>query len=222
MPNLEELNQLALMGVPDGIIDKKQYVCAPYKILWILKETNGQDFELAWALGYQAKQKNWGGFHKTYRRVVQISSAILEKNWDSMSDAKQKFPVIIPQIAVININKTGGTSKSKHTEILAYYNQNKQLLMRQIKAINPDIIINANQVNEMFDKGELFGEVTDRKYKKACEDIPSCYKKGTFMIGRLPSTGQLILNVYHPQTTKLNDVEYFSLVKQCFKEYRLA
>ena len=197
MPNLEELNQLALMGVPDGIIDKKQYVCAPYKILWILKETNGQDFELAWALGYQAKQKNWGGFHKTYRRVVQISSAILEKNWDSMSDAKQKFPVIIPQIAVININKTGGTSKSKHKEILAYYNQNKQLLMRQIKAINPDIIINANQVNEMFDKGELFGEVTDRKYKKACEDIPSSNKKGTFMIGRLPSTGQLILNVYH-------------------------
>ena len=222
MPNLEELNQLALMGVPDGIIDKKQYVCAPYKILWILKETNGQDFELAWALGYQAKQKNWGDFHKTYRRVVQISSAILQKNWDSMSDAKQKFPVIIPQIAVININKTGGTSKSKHKEILAYYNQNKQLLMRQIKAINPDIIINANQVNEMFDKGELFGEVTDRKYKKACEDIPSCNKKGTFMIGRLPSTGQLILNVYHPQSTKLNDVEYFSLVKQCFKEYRLA
>ena len=52
--------------------------------------------------------------------------------------------------------------------------------------------------------------------------IPSCNKKGTFMIGRLPSTGQLILNVYHPQSTKLNDVEYFSLVKQCFKEYRLA
>mgnify|MGYP004651294009 FL=1 len=222
MPSLEELNQLALMGVSDGIIDQKQYVCAPYKILWILKETNGQDLELAWALGYQAKQKNWGGFYKTYRRVVQISSAILEKNWDSMSDAKLKFPIIIPQIAVVNINKMGGTSKSKHTEILDYYKQNKQLLMRQIKAINPDIIINANQVNEMFDEGELFGEVTDRKYKKACKDVPFCNKKGIFMIGRFPSTGQLILNVYHPQSTKLNDVEYFLLVKQCFKEYRLA
>ena len=139
-----------------------------------------------------------------------------------MSDAKLKFPIIIPQIAVVNINKMGGTSKSKHTEILDYYKQNKQLLMRQIKAINPDIIINANQVNEMFDEGELFGEVTDRKYKKACKDVPFCNKKGIFMIGRFPSTGQLILNVYHPQSTKLNDVEYFLLVKQCFKEYRLA
>jgi hypothetical protein len=164
--------------VVDGIVNIRNYLTVPYKILWILKEPGisaGDEKEKGgWDLvhskedGISEKDGIWATYcmddmyeqkELAARRVMLVSYAVFtsikdkEKefvmpNHSSTEDKKIKA---LKSIAIINIKKTPGSVKAGEKEISSAYNKNKILLHKQIKVYDPQIIIFGNTIHHFED-----------------------------------------------------------------------
>ena len=194
--------------VSDGIVNLAEYKKTSTKILWVLKEVNAKDPEKDWSVSDWLNQDNWTKeypkWKRTYSKLLKTTWAILNKKWDNIPPA-ERITDIIRKIAYINIKKTAGKAKSKDTEINQYFNEEKDMILKQIEAIAPDIIINASHVESILNKGAL--NVLDRQYVNP------------FMIGHqiTQHKKRVVLNVYH-SNCRISDVQYIGLIKQCFEK----
>lgn len=198
------------VGVLDGIIQLEEYKKAEPKILWILKETNtmreGQTIpdyqDLREALNICVRNNYLAGFLDTYSKIMKVSYMILKQhNENLICDCK----TIFPKLAIINIKKTAGKAKSK--DITPYFDKEKDIILKQIEAIDPDIIINASKVESILNEGSL--NVLERQYVNP------------FMIGiqETQNKKRIVLNVYHPGCF-VSDTKYIGLIKQCFEQLK--
>lgn len=133
--------------VLDGIIDPATWEKQPTKILFVLKEaydkTDKKESGLyAWDetewIKEQIRSKSIK-IGKTWQRVYQWTHAILNDDekmptpgWDEDTFGK---------IAVINVKKTNGEPSSVDGELLAHAKRHSEHLIRQIRLINPDVIV---------------------------------------------------------------------------------
>ena len=141
--------------ITDGIIDIKKYLKAKYKILWILKEPyddfdkDGEPFGGDWDLKEMVRSKktiyDFGDTHRTFRPMTLVSWGILNDfcMWDDMSDVQNDPEMLeaLKSTAYINVKKTPGYKKSYYPVIAAAYQQNKEILLKQIIDYEPEIII---------------------------------------------------------------------------------
>jgi hypothetical protein len=172
---IKEINKTGVddkgrLPVVDGIINITNYLTAPYKILWILKETGipaGDEKEKGgWDLvhskedGISEKDGIWATYcmddmyeqkELVARRVMIVSYAVFasmkEKEFvmPNLSSTEDKKMKALKSIAIINIKKTPGSNlKADENEISRAYNNNKILLHKQIKTYDPQIIIFGN------------------------------------------------------------------------------
>jgi hypothetical protein len=151
----------------DGITDIEEYQKASVKILWILKEANNGDEENP-ILFYQrdfhkdiTKQNREGKNYpwwNTYSNILYASFGIIHnevfKNFNGMEDLDRKTAkidgeYILSKIAFINVKKGSGGKSSNSNQIEKNYIENKEVLMRQIQGINPDVIINCSKVTQI-------------------------------------------------------------------------
>lgn len=194
-------------NVWDGIVDFDKFCQAPCKILWILKETNGTDFsDLRDALCNQAKKNRLDGFRYTYSKVVQVSHAILTGDWSNTKKANALCGDILPQIAVINVKKQGGNARANGSVIHDHYKHNKDLLLRQISAINPHLIISANGNTDLF---------------AALNPIQEC-KISAFTAAYQQNSGRVLIAAYHPGYRKITCRDYLELIHQILQKYPLC
>lgn len=164
----------------DGITDFKLYKKAPVKILWILKEPNGKG------------GGNQRIFHKeilyynrwksTYGNIMRVAYGILNnlRKYEEIPEINTKEckildSIVLNEIAIINVNKSGGGSVTPSGKMAIEYKRNgvKNILFKQIELINPDIIINSHGVHQYFIDlignnkinkihGEQYGKNNDR------------------------------------------------------------
>ncbi len=140
------------LPILDGIIDISLYKKSHFKILWLLKDTNGFDenAEPNWNYRnaiYEATTnyewfKNW---NKTFTNIVYIAQMLHNNiqydNLRFISGEHFKTATILNKQAYINLKKTPGAEKSKPYELNLYYNTYKQLLNDQISKIKPQVVI---------------------------------------------------------------------------------
>jgi hypothetical protein len=171
----------------DGITNISKFRKSKIKILWILKEAhkanntpwNHRDFHKD-VSGY----KYW---RKTYQKIMYVCHGIIYgKNClEDISDIENNGTIdgenILESIAIINVNKSGIKSpfSFQHSINRAYHNK-KEIILKQIEEINPDIIINSSRV------WDLFTDLSSNKIEKA----------GKFNFSR--NKKRLIINCYHP------------------------
>jgi hypothetical protein len=156
--------------VVDGIINITNYLTAPYKILWILKEPGipvGDEKEKGgWDLVHSKEDGIWATYcmddmyeqkEIAARRVMLVSYAIFasikEKEFvmPNISSTKDKKMKALKSIAIINIKKTPGSNlKADEKGISSAYNKNKTLLHKQIKTYDPQIIIFGNTIHHFI------------------------------------------------------------------------
>jgi hypothetical protein len=141
----------------DGITDYEKYIKAPVKVLWILKEPNGK------------QGGNHREFHKdvrdyprwmaTFGNIMRVSYGILNEIYDfndipkiDKSECAIEDQFILDEIAIININKSGGESKTPPGKMDEEYRREevKEFLKKQIEFIDPQIIINTHRVYQFF------------------------------------------------------------------------
>lgn len=119
----------------DGIIKTDRFNRS-YRILFVLKETNG------FAGGSLSELLKDGPVYQMWHTAARWAAGILYgfpeyqqiNNYDTLTTA-------LHQIAVINLKKATGGSSANMTIVEAYAHQDKDLLLKQIKTIDPDIIL---------------------------------------------------------------------------------
>ena len=152
----------------DGITEYDLYVKAPVKILWVLKEPNGtkggnhREFHL--------NVKDYTRWQNTYGNIMIVSYGILDGDKDfneippiDKDECTINGSIILDEIAIINVNKSGGGSVTPWGRIEKEYNRDgvKDFLLKQIEFINPDVIINTHSVKKFF-----IDQVGDNEIKK--------------------------------------------------------
>lgn len=182
----------------DGIIDEKQYLEAPVKILWILKEANSPEDDIhdmrgaiASLLDGEEIHKDWA---KTFTALAYSTYGILNnKMMESYPKIVGNAPVVesLQKTAFINVKKIPGVSATIVREMNDFYSKYNLLLKEQIEIINPDVFIFGGSFrffqNEWF---EIFGN-------KLYEDISKSH------IQEYQYGNKLLLSTYHPNQRKI-------------------
>lgn len=154
--------------VIDGIIEPEKYLNAKYRILWILKEANSEID--SWSYLEKFKDKEWlyryGKSIPTLKRIIYTTYGILRDcEWHEIPDANnEKSFEPLQEIAIINIKKIPGGSVSESSEIQQAYYDNQELLKRQIKIYNPNVVIFGNTLG-YFNKSDFDGLETAEEQK---------------------------------------------------------
>jgi hypothetical protein len=121
----------------DGIVDEKIYESQRPKILWVLREPNGEGFDF---MDYLKDVTAYPKWKQSYGLVVKISRIILEGHIDDPKEWGIYCPEIMHRIALINIKKTGGGSTVNWNALNQAFSENKGMLRDQIQEIDPDYI----------------------------------------------------------------------------------
>jgi len=158
-----------------GIEDAEKYYNTSPKILWILKEAydkenNGRGggviaedlFYREWMLGKNPSNRTW-------HPIIYTSYAILNSNigcYDNMPFIHEDPSMIdvLHKIAFINVSKFAGGTTSKNSIISKIYNENKEILLEQIRVFDPDIIIGGNTIHNFV--SDLGLEEKHRNYNE--------------------------------------------------------
>lgn len=158
--------------IRDGIIDPERYFSAKYRILWILKEPydrvddEGNPCGGGWDLKDVINKKNTArdlqqGGKNTYTRMTYVSFSVLNglRNWNDMELIEDDPSMLdaLKSIAYINVKKLPGHTTSNETIIAAAYKTNSQLLLRQIDAFIPDVIIGGGTLHHFVADLKLSG-----------------------------------------------------------------
>ena len=182
----------------DGVIDEKQYLEAPIKILWILKEPNSPDDDIydmrkgiATLLDGDVIHKDWA---KTFTALAYSTYGILNnKTEEYYPKIEGNAPVVesLQKTAFINVKKLPGKSFAIKKELRDFYSRYNLLLKEQIEIINPDVLIFGGSF-DLFEKEwfEIFGS-------KLYEDISKTH------IQEYQYGDKLLLSTHHPGQWKI-------------------
>jgi hypothetical protein len=142
----------------DGITDYELYKKAPVKLLWILKEPSNTIAENSRESCLNVKDYSpyW---QNTFANIMRVAYAILDgdKDYAEIPSINKKEctigdSIILDEIALININKSGGSKITLPGKLNREYKRAgvKEFLLKQIEFINPEIIINSHGVRPFF------------------------------------------------------------------------
>lgn len=152
--------------VVDGIVDDATYAETTPKILWVLKEMNYENPESDEQLNIATVLKDFADnneiathWKNTFNRLMYATYGILngfaKYNETPNRYTSPEMNQVLAQIAFINVNKFMGAGAVTDPNLLqTHFQNNKELLYKQIEYINPDIIIGGGTMHLFFaDKG---------------------------------------------------------------------
>lgn len=125
----------------DGILNDQCYSETRPKILFILKDTNDFVKEHREEQDLRIHLKD-GPAYQMWHAVARWAAGILKgfppyEDIDNSATLKDS----LSRVAAINLKKVTGKSSADMTTINAYAHMDRDLLVEQIKMINPDIIV---------------------------------------------------------------------------------
>jgi len=212
----------------DGIINKELYEKAKYKILWILKEPNDKDSNEKWTYqDYFSKkeiERKIGTEEDTLRyrmmkKIIWNSYGLLHDNtlFDEIENQieDERIYSITEEIAYINIKKTPGGGAAIYKEIKAYYEQNKDLLIEQIKAFKPNIIIFGGTLT-FFEYEDLEKANLDIRKDNKFHSMNGTSRMSFYDI----SEDVLLIHAYHPAYWSISYKQYYEEMIDGLKEWK--
>ncbi|MDD7456880.1 MAG: hypothetical protein PUK83_00380 [Clostridia bacterium] len=141
-------NESKYVFVLDGILKPDEWAKQRVKLLFVLKEA--YDSSEKQKVGLNAwDEMEWiskktgiiNGKNTTWRRIYQWTKAILEgKNYSELPKPNWDDGTL-DKIAVINIKKFNGESRSENQNLIDHAERHSKELLRQIELINPDVIV---------------------------------------------------------------------------------
>jgi len=204
-----EITKTWKFPVLDGITDIKMYKKAKPRILWILKEANKSTPKEQWNhRNFHKEVNNYKLWRQTYQKIIYVSFGMIYDTGKYSdlpcidSEALIDGINVLEMIAIINVNKSGGGSRSSDKQISESYKMNRESILKQIELIGPEIIINASRVWSLYD--DLIGNSQRKKYKDNEYAI---------------NGDRLIINAYHPNARYSEEKYYNSIFKIFYENY---
>lgn len=140
----DKLRQLDSSIIVDGVPDEAQYISAPYRIMYVLKEVNGGS---GWSLCDHLQSGGRDREHDpTWDNIARWTEGIFnlqkELPWSEVEkDCWTRREKMLPKICAINVKKTSGSYVSKNKEVYTAALNNANILRRQFELYVPDIVI---------------------------------------------------------------------------------
>lgn len=210
LPFFNEETGEKMAFVRDGIIDVAEYLKAPIKILWILKEANSEKDNSLDDMRPNLKTLNdennnihpdWG---PTWRPIAYAMYGVFEEmNYIDIPDMNGNAREIVKhmsKIAHINLKKYGGGSTAKPDILQKFYNSYKEFIHEQIEIINPDVMIFGNTFRYFADV--YFEE------KEKIQEQPNVFKY----------KDKLLIDTSHP-AARINKLEYCDGIINAVKKW---
>lgn len=207
-----------MQKIKDGIVNTSIFNSkGNTKILWILKEGNvsPEDYDKERDICEELRE----GAHMqnalsipTFKRIIYTSYWLLnpEKEWSDIPFANEEECYnAVNHIAYININKNPAGSVSNDNFLYEEFGKNKQSLLKQIKEINPELIIFGNTLKFFGNTlSEIGWDISDKLTYDDNTDVYISKSKG------------LIINAYHPAYFKVSDKAYCEGIKNAYLKYK--
>lgn len=182
-------------GIVDGVINYEKFfnLKDKPKILWILKEANSPEDE-AWDYQSLLRIDNLKSKQEllsiiSIKRVIYTSYGLLNgfKQWADFPNIKnEEVYSSAEEIAYININKMPAGSTSDDNLIYSAYERYKDVISKQIKVYDPDILIFGNTLKYLFDDLDLNNN--EKKYYDEKTGNTTYFKKNN----------KLYIHAWHP------------------------
>lgn len=196
--------------VLDGIVNQKRFASNKTKILWILKEPDKLNSTETWDhRDFHHNVSCYNKWRATYQKIIYVSYGILNNvtNYWNLPEIDKNAKIngvnILEDIALINLNKSGGGSVSNPTQIFNSYHNNKEFHLEHINWINSDLIINASRVWDIFND-------------LSCDKIVSLRKTNL----QYSTNGKkLVVNTYHPNA-RFNEEVYCNSIFHAYKKMK--
>jgi len=194
----------------DGIVNQERFSTAKYRLLWVLKEPNKASPDEVW--DHREFHRDVSGYdywEHTYKKIIYTSFGILFGPMTYRQipfvddDALIQGRNVLEDVAIININKGGGTSVANDLAIQREYVRNRELIRDQIEAIDPHIIINASRV------WDLFFDLKEGPIVK--------YRMSNFQYS---ASKRLVINTFHPNS-RYSERAYCENILRCQQRWSL-
>lgn len=186
--------------VVDGVPNEEQYISAPYRIMYILKEVNGGS---GWSLcdhlqcGGRSREHDptWDNIARWTEGIFNLQK---ELSWlEVEKDCRTRREKMLSKICAINVKKTSGSYVSENKEVYAAALSNTDILQRQLALYVPDIVICCG---------------TERAFVDTCfHEIQIDWKMTTRGVWYFKNEGRIVISFSHPAAR----------VKDCYLYYAL-
>jgi hypothetical protein len=180
--------------ITDGICDFEGYLKSKPKVMWILKEPNGQfsNGEIeggGWSIVEDSFRNDIDGVVKqpTWQKIIYIMYGYLNGcKYEDMDliRSNHEMAKVMQSIAYLNVSKMPGQRQSSPENIEWCYQQWKPILQKQIETYAPDVIIFGNTFEHF--RGDF--------EKNGLEELDGY--PGWIEIYK--SEGRLLFSAYHP------------------------
>lgn len=120
----------------DGIVDERCWRRQKIKLLFVLKETNDLEGSLVEFLHSGAPE----GGRNTWQPACKWVEAVLDGTEDGGYGTAEEREPMLRRIATMNLKKVSGGATSDYGYV-QWAKGNVDLLQRQVKDINPDVIL---------------------------------------------------------------------------------
>ncbi|MBF8983993.1 hypothetical protein IZY60_10615 [Lutibacter sp. B2] len=213
--------------VRDGIVNRDAWEEENRKILIILKEPNDEqgektlynDYDLCNTLHKDNKiKKEYATWRNIFLWAYGLLNTTREKTIEFEEAKKRLDDGNFDNIAILNLKKSYGTATSNMKDIEEFVQKDKELILKEIELINPDIIITANimyLVEMILPKEQL--NKTPKLYDFEHKDWINEWKNENKSV--------CIIKHYHPQATSCKEIEGLSdeikyrICCECFRQY---
>jgi hypothetical protein len=188
----KELGNSNRLPIYDGVCDLDGYLNSMPKVMWILKEPNGQEKDGIEDGGWSIPEESFTNLEETAGQPTwQVMIYVMYGyqnglKYDDMDYIHNKIEMakVMQSIAYLNVSKMPGYNKSVKSNIEQRYTQWKPILNKQIETYAPNLIIFGNTFDHFKNDFKI---------------------RGLEKIGNIPGwidvykSGQLIiLDAYHP------------------------
>lgn len=192
--------------VTDGIVDLERFETERIKILWILKEPYGSGaFDYSPYINDFEYQQPFPTSGRMWRNIIHITFSILNgcETWEEIDDCDKDEKVfnILRSLALINLKKTPGETKSYFREMDNHFNNvSREYILEQIELIAPDIIICGGTFHH------IYKHLYDTQFTS--NDYAAGYKDNK----------RLIVRAHHPSYV-MSQENYCNSIIDCCRNY---
>ena len=190
--------------IADGVVNEEEWKAAPRKTVFLLKETNSENYE--WDERDYLNKYYSAGYHPAVvSKLAQwVDAVVLErepKDWISVEGRTASLEAktaLLRRVCWVNVKKTAGKGSVEQESYEEYWShqENRDFLKAQLALYSPDFIICCGTFDEYLD---LYPELKDHT-QMTSRGLSFC------LHGSIP-----VINHYHPGAFVKNYLLHYSL-----------
>lgn len=131
--------------IPDGYVDEEAWSGATLKLMVLLKEVNSSD--AGWDLQQFVREKGYLKESSTWPVLLRWTYGILN-GFPEYSEVEQRYLDVkeeadefLRKVYFANVKKIAGGAKANHTDVERHIEEAGELLLQQIRVVNPDLVL---------------------------------------------------------------------------------